>query len=90
MNKETLEKMRLDVNCINYELGSKGINCNVSLSGNVDTPYTLTVACGDIEFSHPVATYPEFKAFVGIGVGYFLGVFDEIVKVLPEMVSDVK
>ena len=82
------EKMQMDVNAINFIHGHDGVTFTVTRSGNADTPYTVSIACGRLEYSHSITTYPEFQALVNAGLGYFLGVFeDDIEDILPNCLT---
>lgn len=78
------EKMQMDVASINFTHGCDGITFSVSLSGNPRTPFTVDITCGEAEYSTSFATYHEFQSLVNIGLGYFLGVFEDMNGTLPE------
>jgi len=78
------EKMQMDVASINFTHGRDGITFSVSKSGNPYTPFTVDITCGYIEYTSSIATYQEFQSLVNMGLGYFLGVFEDMNGTLPE------
>ena len=78
------DKMQLDVASINFTHGHDGVIFSVSKSDEPYKPYMMDITCGGIEFTTSFASYPEFQHLVNMGLGYFLGVFDDMNGSLPE------
>jgi len=81
-------KMLMDVGSINFIHVKDGVVFSVTKSGDPHNPFTVDIACGCLEFTSSIATYPEFQALVNVGLGYFLGVFDnDLDGLLPQYMS---
>ena len=78
------EKMLMDADILNYTHVADGITFSVTQSGIMNTPYTVDITCGALTFTQSIATYHEFQFLVNMGLGYFLGVFDDMNGTLPE------
>ncbi len=78
------EKMLMDADILNYTHVADGITISVTQSGIMNTPYTVDITCGALTFTQSIATYHEFQSLVNMGLGYFLGVFDDMNGTLPE------
>lgn len=81
------EKMIMDADILNYTHVADGITISVTQSGILNTPYTVDITCGALTFTQSIATYHEFQFLVNMGLGYFLGVFDDNDGMLPEYMT---